>query len=243
MAISFRRIKFALVGSRPFQIAFLFVMVFFAQPSDFVPPTVGAKPRYTRHRWLKSLPFLPGGLFAGSLASLLVWMGLHRQAIDRVSDGMISQFQLNVEIVRYGAWATLAALIYVLATFRWLFHRTFVKFWIARGKPGFVAPLTYFVVNTAAWFTWLTLYSAFIVWLLKRYGFQLQQGLNGLVRSHLGAFAIASLLLVIAVRLSATNRRKGMLAVYGGSPLRLHLADGLACVIAVAAMALLILLK
>lgn len=34
-----------------------------------------------------------------------------------------------------------------------------------------------------------------------------------------------------------------MLAVYGGSPLRLHLADGLARGLAVAAMAVLILLK
>jgi hypothetical protein len=225
--------KTAIIGSKPFQVAFLAVALFFIKPVDFLPCQQTSVACLMRRKWVRWLPFLPAAMFAKTFYSFLMWTALHMQAREHAPDAIVHQF---LGYARWSANATgafMALAIYGLSGCRYIFHRSLVRLWQHAGVPGVTAPLNYYIVNTAAWATWLAAYAVIVEAFIEENGIDFREALNRLVLSHPNIVIAVCFIVVTVVNRVSRNSREGMTAVYGGSRVRLLVADGLACVVAV----------
>lgn len=230
--LSSKRITKSFLESRPFKVVYLLGTVLFAKPEDFALRKGAPRPRYARYKWITTLPLVPAPIFANTVKSFLIWFGFHQHAAGGATDASVDLFLSYVDYIFYGMIACLVALIYALAFLRWAFHRALAARWMAWDSNVFVAPYRYFIVNTSAGAIWFALYSSGVLWLMKRFGVDFRQGLAEVVHAHPNGTVAAFLALGIVIRLSSANRRKGMIAVYGGVERRLHMADGIFFIIA-----------
>jgi hypothetical protein len=230
--LSSKRITKSFLESRPYKVVYLLGTVLFAKPEDFALRKGVPRPRYARHKWISTLPLIPATIFANALKSFFIWLGFHQQTAIRTTDVSVDQFLSYVDYISYGMIAGLAALTYAFAFLRWAFHRALASRWMVSDGNVFVAPYRYFIVNTSAGAIWFALYSSGVLWLMRRFGVDFRQGLAEVVQAHPSVTVAAFLALGIVIRLSSANRRKGMIAVYGGVERRLHMADGIIFIMA-----------
>lgn len=228
-----RKIKHAALASRGFQIAFLFVANFFAKPQDFVALPDRPMARYARFRWLNGLPAIPAGIIGHQIVSAVQWMGVHKQLEDRVPDQIFDRFLSQIETAGILLSVGIGVLIYAIAGMQWVYHRGAVTWWRRTGRPGFVAPLRYFIVITAASWNWIALFVYAIVKLIKSVGPDFGDAIDGFVHAHIAmTVAVLAIVMIDAKRITA-NRERGMRQIYGGTWHGLALADGVLCGVAV----------
>jgi hypothetical protein len=232
-----KRLMRAAADTKAFRLLFLLGSAFFARPRDFIIRPGRAVPRFARSRWIRALPLVPAGVFASTTGHLLYRFGMHKQGIDPAPDPIADAFVSEVGWMALGLVPAIAAVIYSFAVFSYFFHRTCIRMWMRRGHAGEVPPLSFFIVSAAAGASWLALLFVGIGDLIQRYGIDFRGGLNQLVMVHTGAVIVLFGALFVLMKASSRNRRLGMLDVYGGSAVRLNVADLVGAALGVAALA------
>jgi hypothetical protein len=225
-----QKAKLGLIGSKVFKFAYLVGAPFFAKPLDFMRVEGEQRPRYARHKWFWTLPLLPATYMSHSITTLLYWIVLQNPGGEHVPGKVVANFMSVVGETAAVMTLFMAGMIYLAAATRFAFHAFWSWVWRRSGKPHAFAPLVYFVVHASGGAFWLAVMLHLMVQAFMHFGLNLSEGLENLVKGNPNGVMIVILIISIAFREIAENRRDGMLPVYGGSNGRLFLADASATV-------------
>ena len=158
---------------------------------------------------------------------------MHVQAREHASDAILHQYIGYARWSATAAGALVAVAIYGLSGARYIFHRSLVWLWRQIGQQSVTAPFNYYLVNSAAWATWFAAYALLIEGFIEENGIDFREALNRLVRDHANTVLVICFVVYAVLKRVSRNSRDGMTAVYGGSRVRMFIADGLACALAV----------
>ncbi|MFW6749176.1 hypothetical protein ACKUG4_00620 [Pseudomonas glycinae] len=194
----------------------------FIKPLAFVRVPHEAQPIYAKLPGLWGTPLLVAGVVAATIRSFYQWVFWREMnKSDPSSPAADLLLMLHNTEGRYFWFAFVfsAVLVYALAGLRWSYHFGAISF-IRRWRPNLSnPPLKYFVVTTAAWGLWLSLYSAVVVYGLWQWKAQVDLAmlLNQYVEQHQTGVLVTLLGIGVAMRLAGRNGELGMKALYGGS--------------------------
>lgn len=217
-----RRAWRVLRGAKATAYILLMLGPMFIKPLAFVRVPHQPQPMYAKLPGLWGTPLLVAGVAAATVRSVYQWVFWHEmnKSVPAQPPADLLLMLHNTE-GRYFWFAFLfiALLVYVLAGLRWSYHLGVISF-IRRWRPNLGnPPLKYFVVTTAAWGLWLSLYSALVVyglWQWKAQG-DLATLVNQYFEQHQVGVIVALLGIGVAMRLAGRNGELGMKALYGGS--------------------------
>lgn len=209
-------------GAKVTTYALLMLGPMFVRPLDFVRQPNQIQPAYAKLPGLKSAPLLVSGVCAASAQSVyqwVFWLEMSNPAPAAPSADLLLRLHNTESLYFWGAFALTTMLVYVLAFLRWGYHCGFIHV-LRKWRPELRRPpLLYFVVTTAAWGLWLSLYSAIIVrglWQWKAQG-DIGELVSAFVQSHQVSALVVLLIIGAAMKLAGRNSERGMKAIYGGS--------------------------
>lgn len=215
----------------------LFVAPMSIKPLGFVKRPERSTPIYGSLPELMGAPVVVGHLICDGIWR--IYTVLSRRQLEHSDSGSPADFLRALDdqqpIKTYILLATVGAL-YAIAVARWLYHRSAYHTMKRRWEGMQQAPLKYFVVHTAAWGFWSSLFL-----ILLSQGLQMS---NGDFRSYVdeqaalyGDLAAASVLAIVLILIFARRTTlRGMVEVYG-SVTRQRWVDGVGAALLLAILA------
>ncbi|WP_301152871.1 hypothetical protein [Metapseudomonas otitidis] len=194
----------------------------FIQPLAFLKQPGQPKPLYARLRGLWGTPLIVAGTFALTTQSLhqwLLWLQSTKASALQPTTDLIRQLHDTQHWFSWGSFALAALLIYTLASLRWGYHYGIITL-VGRWRSDLAKPpLLYFVVNTAAFGMWLSLFYSAFARAMWQWDGQGNFGEELSEYAHANQSSILIILLTIgALQMAASrNSRMGRKALYGGS--------------------------
>lgn len=189
MPTSPRKIWRLLRGTKVTTYILLMLGPMFIRPLAFIRQAHQSQPAYAKLPGLWGTPLVVAGVCAAAVQSIYQWMfwqEMHKPAPAKPPADLLLQLHKTEGQCFWIAFAFTALLVYALAGLRWGYHygaiHTIRKWRPELSKP----PLKYFVVTTAAWGLWLSLYIAGVVyglWNWKAQG-DIGEFFNTYVQTH-----------------------------------------------------------
>lgn len=222
MALSLRKVWRLLRGAKVTTYILLMLGPMFIRPLAFVRQPHQTQPAYAKLPGLKTAPLLVAGICATTVQSVyqwVFWLEMSKPAPAESPGDLLLQLHNTEGLYFWGAFALTAVLVYALAYLRWVYHCGVIHV-ISKWRPELSKPPPlYFVVTTAAWGLWLSLYSAVAVyglWQWKAQG-DMAERLSAYFQTHQVSALVVLLIIGAAMKLAGRNSERGMKAVYGGS--------------------------
>lgn len=194
----------------------------FVRPFAFVRQPHQSQPAYAKLPGLKSAPLLVAGICATTVQSVyqwVFWLEMSKPGPRESPADLLLQLHNTERLYFWGSFALTAMLVYALAYLRWGYHCGVIHV-IRKWRPELSKPPPlYFVVTTAAWGLWLSLYSTVVVyglWQWKAQG-DISELINAYVQTHQVGALVALVIIGVAMKLAGRNSEQGMKAIYGGS--------------------------
>ncbi|WP_248801061.1 hypothetical protein [Pseudomonas sp. MWU13-2105] len=214
----------------------------FIRPLAFIRHPHQSQPAYAKLPGLWGTPLAVAGVCAAAAQSIYQWMfwrEMDKPSPAKPPADLLLQLHKTEGRYFWMVFALTALLVYALASLRWGYHYGAIHV-IRKWRPELSKPpLKYFVVTTAAWGLWLSLYITGIVYGLWNWKTQGDVGefFNTYVQTHQVGALVAVLIIGSAMKLAGRNSELGMKALYGGSKWLSMLVD----VIGIGVMVLLML--
>lgn len=194
----------------------------FIRPLAFVRQPNQPQSAYAKLPGLWSTPLLVAGMYAAAAQSVyqwVFWREMSKPVPAKPAADLLMQLHKTEGRYFWAAFALAAVLIYGLACLRWGYHYCAIHV-MRRWRPELSKPpLKYFVVTTAAWGLWLSLYSAVVVYGLWQWNAQGDLGdfLSAYIQTHQVSVLVVLLIIGAAMKLAGRNSELGLRILYDGS--------------------------
>lgn len=222
MSTLHRKIWRPLRGAKVTTYILLVLGPMFIRPLAFIRQPHQSQPVYAKLPGLWGTPLVVAGVCAAAVQSIyqwVFWREMDKPSPAKPPADLLLQLHKTESRYFWMAFILTAVLVYFLAGLRWGYHYGAIQV-IRKWRPELSKPpLKYFVVTTAAWGLWLSLYIAGVVYSLWNWKAQGDIGefFNTYVQTHKVGVLAVLFIIAAAMKFAGRNSELGMKALYGGS--------------------------